>query len=267
MQTRRHLTGASPSGQPLTNAVRKPRAGGLFFLRIAIAAAVVVFVGFGRTYYLKSFFGMPQFSLLFHLHGALFTAWMLVLVLQAYLVASRRTALHRRTGWIGGLLVVPMLVTGCMAAVAAARGQGPITSAVMRGELNQRVPALDFPPLQAMIVPLATMVLFGVFAGAGLASRRRPETHKRFMALSTIAMLPAAIGRGMGALLGVANPALFFGAVGIFILAMVLYDRRSRGRVHPVTLWGGLALMLSFPSRMAFGKTDLWLRFAEWLVR
>ena len=47
------------------------------------------------------------------------------------------------------------------------------------------------------------------------------------------------------------------------------YEResdRSLGRIHPVTLWGGLALMLSFPGRMAFGKTDLWLRFAEWIV-
>ena len=25
-----------------------------------------------------------------------------------------------------------------------------------------------------------------------------------------------------------------------------IYDRRHRGRVHPATLWGGLALMLSF---------------------
>ena len=117
-----------------------------------------------------------------------------------------------------------------------------------------------------MIVPLTTMVLFGLFTGCGLAFRHRPEMHKRFMALATIAMLPAAIGRGMNALLGVAKPGLFFGAVGIFILAMVLYDRRSLRRVHPVTLWGGLALMLSFPGRMAFGKTDLWLRFAEWIV-
>jgi hypothetical protein len=253
--------------QPLPPNPRKPRAGRSFFMGIAIAASVVVFVGFGRSYYLKSFLAIPPFSLLFHLHGALFTAWMLVLVFQAYLVASGRTALHRRTGWIGALLIVPMLVTGCMAAVAAARGQGPITSAIMRGELHWTAAALEFPPLQAMIVPLATMVLFGGFAGAGLAFRRRPEMHRRFMALATIAILPPAIGRGLNALFGIGKPALFFGAVGIFIFAMALYDRRTRGRVHPVTLWGGLVIMLSFPGRMAFAKTDLWLSVAEWLVR
>ena len=95
-----------------------------------------------------------------------------------------------------------------------------------------------FPPLEAMVVPLTTCFLFGVFAGAGLACRKRPDAHKRFMMLATIAMLPAAIGRAMGWLFGDATPALFFGAIGFFVLAIVIYDRRTRGRVHPVTLWG-----------------------------
>jgi len=233
---------------------------------MAISAAAVVFVGFGRTYYAKSFFGMPALSPLFHLHGAFFTAWMLFLMFQSYLVASRRTALHRNIGWIGGILAVLMLITGCMVAIAAARGQAPITGAVLRGELQMRVPALDFPPLQAMIIPLATMVLFAGFTGTGLALRRKPEVHKRCMMLATIAMLPAAIGRGMAVLLGVAPPGVFFGAVALFIIAIGMYDRRVLGRVHPVTLWGGLGLILSFPGRIAFGKTDLWLRFAEWIV-
>src|SRR5690349_14109048 len=97
----RAAIGPAADGQSFTGALRKPRPGRWFFVGIAIAAAVVVFLGFGRTYYAKSYFGMPSLSLLFHLHGALFTAWMLFFVLQAYLVASRRTALHRRTGWIG----------------------------------------------------------------------------------------------------------------------------------------------------------------------
>jgi hypothetical protein len=231
-----------------------------------VSAAVVVLIGFGRTYYAKSLFGMPTLSPLFHIHGALFTAWMIFLIFQSYLVASRRTALHRKTGWIGGILAVLMLITGCMAAVAAARGQAPITGAVMRGELKMRVPALGLPRVQSMIVPLATMVLFGGFTGAGVVFRRKPDVHKRCMMLATIAMLPAAIGRGMAALFGVAQPGVFFGAVALFIIAIGIYDRRSLGRVHPVTLWGGLGIMLSFPGRLAFAKTDLWLRFAEWMV-
>src|SRR6476660_1418 len=104
MEKRQPLTSAYPSGEPLINDLRKPRPRNSWFLGMAVSAAFVVFVGFGRTYYLKSFFGIPRFPFLFHLHGALFTTWMLVLILQTYLVASGRTALHRRIGRIGGLL-------------------------------------------------------------------------------------------------------------------------------------------------------------------
>lgn len=260
-----HVATTAAIDRPLPEALRTPRRGGWFFVGMAVAAAVTVFLGFARTYYLKSVFPTPPFPPLFHLHGALFTAWMLLLVLQVSLAASRRIALHRRVGLIGGLLVAPMLVTGSMAAIAAARGQGPISAAVARGELTRVGPG--FPPLEGMVVPLTTMLLFGVFAGAGLSYRKRPDVHKRLMLLATIAMLPAAIGRAMARLFGIANPALFFGATGLFVLAIVIYDRRSLARVHPVTLWGGLALMLSFPARLALGKTDLWLGFAAWLIR
>ena len=245
--------------------VRAPRQRDSFFVALAIAAAVTVFAGFARTYYLKSLFPTPSFPLLFHVHGALFTAWMLLLVVQVSLIASRRPAMHRRVGLVGRFLVVPMLVTGTLVAIAAARGHAPISSAVARGDLT--MVGTGLPPLEAMVIPLTTLLLFSVFAGAGLLYRRRPDTHKRLMALATIAMLPPAIGRATITLLGVANPALFFGITGLFVVAIVVYDRRTRGRVHPVTFWGGLVLMLSFPSRLALGKTELWMTFAAWLIR
>ena len=257
---------AAAVGQPVRASFRTPHRG-WFFVAMSVAAAVTVFLGFARTYYLKSVFPTPSFPLLFHVHGALFTAWMLLFVLQACLAASRRIALHRRAGVIGGLLVVPMLISGSLAAIAAARGEAPISAAALRGETTLTVAALALPPLEAMVVPLTTMLLFGLFAGAGLAYRTRPDLHKRFMLLATLAMLPAAIGRAMGRLLGATHPTLFFGAIVFFLLAIVIYDRRRLGRVHPVTLWGGLALMLSFPARLALGKTDLWLATAEWLIR
>jgi hypothetical protein len=47
-----------------------------FFLIMAIASALAVFLGFGRTYYLKGYFATPQLTPLVHLHGAVFTLWM-----------------------------------------------------------------------------------------------------------------------------------------------------------------------------------------------
>lgn len=250
---------------PRSTVAQKARHRDRFFIGMAVAATVSVLLGFARTYYLKAILPTPSFPLLFHVHGALFTAWMLVVVLQASLIASGRTALHRRVGWIGVSLAVPMLVSGCLVAIAAARGQGPISAAVRRGELTW-VP-VGIAPTEMLLNNLATMLLFGLFAGAGLAWRRRPEAHKRSMALATIVLLPAAIGRAAITLVGVFHPALLFGSTAGFVLAIAIYDRRNRRRVHPVTLWGGLMLMLSFPGRVALARTDLWLTVSAWLIR
>ena len=68
-----------------------------------IAMAVVVFAGFARTFYLKPLFPEAQeFAApesVFYVHGAVFTAWMLLLVLQALLISTRRVAMHRSLGW------------------------------------------------------------------------------------------------------------------------------------------------------------------------
>ena len=155
------------------------RRGRWFFTGIAAAAGATVLVGFARTYYIKQIFAAPSLPPLFHLHGALFTAWMLLFIIQACLVATRRTWVHRRLGIVGGLLVMPMVASGISVAITAARGEGPVSSAVARGEFVQALP--DLPPLVAMVIPLTSVLLFAMFAGAGLVYRRQPDVHKRLM--------------------------------------------------------------------------------------
>jgi hypothetical protein len=71
---------------------------------MAIVAALTVFVGFAPTYFLKALFGAPSLSPLLHVHGLLFTSWIVLLAAQTALVAGRRTDVHRRLGLAGGVL-------------------------------------------------------------------------------------------------------------------------------------------------------------------
>jgi hypothetical protein len=41
----------------------------------------------------------------------------------------------------------------------------------------------------------------------------------------------------------------------------------SLRRVHPATVWDGLAIVLSQPLRLAISGSALWLGFAAWLTR
>ena len=84
----------SRGGSPVSTPAWPWRRDRLFFSGMAIAAAIVVFAGFAPTYYLKAAFGAPKLSPLLHLR-LIFTGWIVLFVVQARLIAGRRTPLHR----------------------------------------------------------------------------------------------------------------------------------------------------------------------------
>jgi hypothetical protein len=84
------------------------------------------------------------------------------------------------------------------------------------------------------------------------------------MLLAYVCIVTAAIGRLPGVLsLG---PPAFFGLSFLFVLAGIIYDKRSGGHVHPVYTWGGTLLAISVPVRLMISSTDLWKRVAHWIV-
>ena len=221
-----------------------------FYRGLAIAMALVCFAGFAPSYYLKGHFhAAPQLSLLLHLHGAAFTAWIALLVAQTSLVATGRTRLHRKLGVAGGVLAVLMMVLGAAVAIVRAR----------QGVLGQ---ASGAPPLVFLAIPFATLVVFPLLIGAALYFRKR-DTHKRLMMLGTTEIVTAAVAR----LPGIAgNPLAFFGVTDLFVLALVIHDFATRGRVHRATLLGGIVLIASQPLRLIMSGTPEWLAFARWLI-
>jgi len=49
-------------------------------------------------------------------------------------------------------------------------------------------------------------------------------------------------------------------------VAIVAWDLASRGRIHPATLWGGLAIVVSQPLRLVLSSTEAWAAVARWAV-
>lgn len=228
----------------------KPRAQ-WFYPAMAAIAAIVIFAGFARTYYLKEWFGTPSLPWLLHLHGALMTAWIALFLGQTLLVESGRTDIHRRLGVFGGMLAAAIVVVGPMVAVHAARlGHSP-------------GPAIN--PLAFMVVPLGDIVVFAVLVGAALYLRRRPELHKRLMLVATIAILGAGVGRWPVSP-AMKTPLLFFGVPDLILLGCIAYDYAKTRRLNPAFLWGGLLLIASHPLRLMLSGTAAWMSFAHWIT-
>jgi hypothetical protein len=222
-----------------------------FYVGMAIAITITVFAGFSRSYFLKSWYGTPELSRLLHVHGLVFTAWVLFFLSQAVLVATGRTYLHRRMGIGGAVLAALVVIVGTAVAITRAKtGVSPIPG----------VPALAF-----FAIPLFDMVVFAVLVGTALYFRRRLEAHKRLMTLSMISLLAAPIARLNFPLLP-PGPPTFFGLADLFIVALLVYDLSTRGKVHPATIWGGLFIVASQPLRLMISGTQPWLAFASWLT-
>lgn len=226
----------------------------IFYGGMGLTILLLVFAGFAPSYFLRGTIvsGRPLTPMtpLIHIHGLVFTAWLLLFIAQAALISGRQHRLHMRLGTISMALAAAMVVVGVMTAVQqVGRGSGP--------------PGI--PPLTWAAVPLIDMPVFAGLVAAGYRFRRDPQTHKRLMLLATILMLQPAIGRmPMPAtpLAGETGTLVAF----LMVLPLIGWDLFQRGRLHKATMIGVAVLAAEQLLRMAVWRTDAWQSFAGWLV-
>src|SRR5262245_24405045 len=103
-------TAIAPSADEhqLDAAANRKRRGRWFFTGLAIATCATIVLGFARSYYFRSLLPTPPLPTIFHVHGALFTAWVVLFAAQSFLISKSKVSVHRRLGVAGALLVVPM---------------------------------------------------------------------------------------------------------------------------------------------------------------
>ena len=82
----------------------------VFFSGMAWLMLAVAVVGFWRTYYGAGMVRSHLPNALLHVHGALFTLWMVLLVVQTGLVAAHKVKVHRALGLAGMGLAVAMVM-------------------------------------------------------------------------------------------------------------------------------------------------------------
>ena len=118
-----------------------------FYTGITLAIALGVFIGFARTFYLQPLFPEAQtFAApepFFYYHGAVFTAWIVLLVAQAWLIRSRKFAIHKTLGAAGMGLATIMIAVGIYGALIAANRPGGFVGVPLAPDAFLIVPVLD----------------------------------------------------------------------------------------------------------------------------
>jgi hypothetical protein len=220
---------------------------------VTLLMAALAVAGFWRTYFGPLLLGGPPSGWLVHLHAAVFMGWLALVALQSWLAATGRTALHVRVGRIGMLYGVVVVLLGL--------GFSLVTFA-------HRV-AVSGPAGAAggFLVPLVDLGTYSLFLAGAWITRRRPESHKRFILLAANTLIIAAVGRLFGGTASIALrdviPFLVLWLSPLWIA--MTWDAVRHRMVHSVYLFGAAWLIL-LRYRQLVRETDTWMAVSRWIA-
>lgn len=219
---------------------------GRFYVWMTTACAVMGFGGFAATYWLQLTAGTFNGAPILHLHGLVFSAWLILLVWQAVQASQGRMPSHRAWGVAGVSLATAMVFLGYVIAFRALNGM------IAAGHGDAARPF--------MLLPLGGLALFIAFFTAAMLNVQRPEWHKRLMLAATASILMAAVDRvgfliathgggpGMRPGLGTPPPPEIGSpdsvVVSLLLVVGAVRDWRADGRPHPAYLIA-IALILA----------------------
>jgi hypothetical protein len=232
-----------------------------FFSGMALLFVLVVFGGFAPSYYLRgiipdeitTYLDPPPQAIrsLFLLHGAAFSAWFLLQLLQSLLVAGKRLDLHRLFGQAALVLAPLIVILGLL-----------VTLYTIRHGFHDT----DRPPPILAAFPLFTLLWFSGFLIAGLSLRKSPAAHKRLMLLASASILGPATGRIVALPYPDWLPSWWDWAI-LFVVPLILWDLTTRRRLHAATLFGVAAFIAMFPLLTWVRSMPFWTDMVSTIAR
>ncbi len=226
------------------------RAENRFFTAMSLILLVTVLVGFARSYFLAGVVRAHLPNVLIHIHAALFTAWIVLLVTQAMLISGQRPDLHRKLGLFGFVLACLMVIVGVMAA----------TDSMTR---IQKVGQYDMRTFYA--VPIFDIVVFAVLIFFAYRWRHDPAAHKRLILIASITLVDAATGRYP--LTKITElPYLNNVFTQFYTVLIAAFDFWYLKRIHRVTFIAGTFSIVMLLVAIPLGGTGPWMAFASWML-
>ncbi|HJU41283.1 MAG TPA: hypothetical protein VJ691_00655 [Vicinamibacterales bacterium] len=219
-----------------------------FYVGITVFLIATVVTGFWRTYFGTLLTGGVTRPLVMHLHGAVFTGWMALLLLQVGLAAAGNVRAHRRLGTFGIGYGALVLVMGSIVTIAA-----PVMH-VRAGRWTVDAAAAF------LLLPIVDMILFAGFFGAAIVNRHKPEIHKRLILAATVALAFAAVAR-----MNFSMP-VFFALWLAPMAAAVAFDVATLGRIHRVNAVTTAVMAMAF-GRILLMETPAWVAIGRVILQ
>lgn len=227
-----------------------------FYSGMAIMMVVIVVIGFAPSFYFRGLVYYPRpnpsISPLVLLHGVMFSAWMLIFLMQARLIARGSRDLHMKLGRLSMVFaasLVPLMIATTIGQVARAN-QPP-----------------GFTPLGWTAVPAFGIPMFAALIWLGWSRRRDAQAHKRLMLCAALMMMDPAIGRIPLFPPDMSSVRLSDLLGWLPFLALIAWDWRTLRRLHWATLFGAGGWGLILIVRGFAVTSPSWERVAGAVVR
>jgi hypothetical protein len=223
-----------------------------FFPWLAMFFALLVFAGFSPSFYLHALFHRPlPPSTLIEFHGALMTGWILLFLVQTFLVETGRLSWHRQFGIAGFAYAALIVPIGCVATLYAAGREIRAHSAFVPSQLN------------VLGLELTQMLLFAGLVLAGVLLRNRGDFHKRMMAMASLCILPNAVVRLilLSNINVLGSNLVILTMWALLVLCIIGIDAYRLGRLHPAFAWSASLAIASLYLAWLGSTTAAWNRY------
>ena len=189
----------------------------------ALLLIPLVILGFYKTYFSQ----FPDFSvkitLFHHLHAAIASVWVLILITQPFLARNGRYKIHKSIGKIS-YFIFPLLILSFV-------------------PLIMRILASDHPIIS--FFPIADCILLILFYSLAVYNRRNTPKHMRYMIGTAIVFLSPIIARIGPNLIGLSHNVTqisLYGFIYFVLISLIFLDRKHDNNFRPyliiIIAWG-----------------------------
>jgi hypothetical protein len=227
-----------------------------FFFWMTIAMAGVIFGGFGLSYFIPMAQGeLPPLGAIVHVHGFFYFAWMVLLAYQSSLINQHRVSLHRNLGMCGIALATALAIFGTLVTILFTK----------RG-----MDAQDPTVYGLMYISEIAVVAFVILFVLAVANIRDGAAHKRYILLATTAFLIGGVNRWLDVIFNVGFEGHIsylprYLVVDTFVVALLLYDWRSLGRIHQATAIGSAVVVIPQILHAPIVGSGFYIAHTHWL--
>ncbi len=183
---------------------------GYFFLLLI----PLIFAGFYKSYF-QPFpnFG-NKFDVYLHIHSIIATSWIVILIIQPFLIANKKNSWHRSVGKLS-YVVFPLLILSFIPRI---------------------IKTYDAGDYQFLFFPIGDGLLLILFYSLAIYYKKKAAKHMRYMIASALVLLGPTFGRIGPGLLGwseLLTQNVEYAIIYSILTGLILYDLKNKRKFQP----------------------------------